>query len=156
MEKTSEVLEKLISLFEDNNIYYILGGHTGLIIQGVELEDDEEIDICTTKQDAYKIQELLNGYTIEPVEYKELEHFRAYWGIFEIKGIKIEIMGDPEIKIESGEWIGLPKENITKTQFNNKEIRVFTLESEYKYYNNSVAKKERNRKIAEKIKEVLG
>jgi len=156
MVKTLDVLEELRDLFEKNNVYYVIGGHTGLIIQGVDLEDDNEIDICTTKQDAYKINELLKDFVEDPLEYKELEHFKAYWGIFNIKGVKTEIMGDPQIKTETNGWMGLPKENITQTNFRGKKINCFTLESEYNYYNNSVAKKERNKKIAEKIKKVLG
>lgn len=155
MSKTLEVFEELADLFQKKNIYWIIGGHTGLIIQGVELEDDNEIDICTTKEEAYKINDLLKESVKEPVEYKELEHFKAHWGIFNIKGIKIEIMGDPKIKTETDGWIGLPKENITQTDFKDKNINCFTLKSEYNYYNNSVAKKERNKKIAEKIKEVM-
>ena len=86
------------------------------------------------------------------IDYTERENFRAYYGVFNINRIKIEIMGNPEIKLKTGEWIGLQKENITNIKFNNKTINVFTLESEYKYYNNSASKKQRNRKIAEKIK----
>ena len=65
------VLRKLISIFEKNNIYYIIGGNTGLILQGVNVEDDKEIDICTNKSGAYKIQKLLDEFTIDGVKYKK-------------------------------------------------------------------------------------
>jgi len=155
MTDTFTVLRKLINLFEKNNIYHIIGGNTGLILRNVEVKDDKEIDICTDKTGAYKIQKLLDKYCIDEVKYKRLEWFKAHWGIFKINNITIEIMGNPKRKFEDGSWRGLPKKNITTTIFRNKTVNVFTLKSEYEYYGKASNLKFKKKKIAEAIKKML-
>ena len=108
MIDTFTVLNKLINLLEKNNIYYTIGGNTGLLLQNVKVKDDKEIDICTTKTGAYKIQKLLDKYTVDEVKYKKLDWFKAHWGIFKINSITVEIMGNPKRKFEDGSWRGLP------------------------------------------------
>lgn len=155
MTNTFIVLRKLINLFEKNDIHYIIGGNIGLILQNVKVIDDLEIDICTDKIGAYKIQKLLDKYAVDEVKYKKLDWFKAHWGIFKINDITIEIMGNPKRKFKDGTWRGLPKKNITKTLFGSKTVNVFTLKSEYEYYKKVSKKGTEKKKIADAIKKML-
>lgn|GEM_PF-4704254 len=83
MANTFEVLKRIITLFSNNTIFFVIGGNTGLLLQNIEIEDDHEIDICTDKTGAYKIQELLNNHCTEPISYKESSWFKAHRGTFE-------------------------------------------------------------------------
>jgi len=113
---------------------WIVGGRTGLILQGVEVEDDGEIDICTTKEGAYAIEKILKPYQIDKTNYQESPTFKAYVGKYLINGITVEIMGDPQKLFENGEWVVIPKENVIEIEFDHQRINVFTLESELHYY----------------------
>lgn len=155
MTNTFKILKEITNLFNKNNIFYIIGGNTGLILQDVKIEDDKEIDICTNKAGAYKVQKLLNKFTIDETKYKKLEWFKAHWGIFKIKDITIEIMGNPKIKFKDGTWQGLPKKNITSITFNNKHLNVFTLKSEYEYYRKVSYNKPEKKEIASAIKKAI-
>lgn len=153
MANTFKVLRKIIGLFNKNNIYYIIGGNTGLILQDVKVKDDKEIDICTDKSGAYEIQNLLNKYTVDEVKYKKLDWFKAHWGIFKINNITIEIMGNPKRRFKNGTWRRLPKKNIMPIIFKNKTVNVFTLESEY--YKKVSYNNPKKKKIADAIKKML-
>jgi len=155
MANTFKVLRKIIGLFNKNNIYYIIGGNTGLILQDVKVKDDKEIDICTDKSGAYEIQNLLNKYTVDEVKYKKLDWFKAHWGIFKINNITIEIMGNPKRRFKNGTWRRLPKKNIMPIIFKNKTVNVFTLESEYEYYKKVSYNNLKKKKIADAIKKML-
>ena len=155
MSKTQGALNYIIELFNKNNIFYVVGGHAGLILQGVKLKDDNEIDICTSKEGAYTIQQLLNSACIDAISYKELDWFKSHWGLFKVKGVKIEVMGDPKRKLKDGSWRGLPKKNITSVVFNGKEVNVFTLKSEWAYYESTSYNKPKHKQVANKIKQAI-
>lgn len=106
MNNKLDVLIKIIDLLSVENIYWVLGGRTGLTIQGVNVEDDNEIDICTTKDDLSKIEEVLKQYCIKPVFFDKSPFFTSYVAEFNIDGIKIDVMGDPKKKLNDGSWIG--------------------------------------------------
>lgn len=155
MSKILSVLTILCNHLSVVRDTWIIGGRTGLIIQGVEVEDDGEIDICTTKAGVYAIERILKPYQINKVAFQETPTFKAYVAKYLIDGITIEVMGDPLKLFENGEWMGIPKENVTTIEFAGKPIRVFTLESELRYYQQTTKEKPERRVITEKIQKRL-
>ena len=126
-----------------------------MLIQGVEVEDDREIDMCTTKDGVYAIEKILKPYQIEETRYQESATFKAYVGKYLIDGITIEVMGDPEKLLESGEWIRIPKENITITDFEGNRINIFTLKSELNYHQQTSIERPERKVMVEKIQKRL-
>lgn len=160
MNDKYKVLAKLERLFTDKKVWWVLGGRTGLVLRGVEVEDDNELDICTTKEDAYRISKLLADYVSSPVVVEESPTFRAHIGKFTQDGVDIEVMGDPEKKLTDGSWIGLPKGNITTFSWQGRIINVFTLESEHRYYVQTSDEKPTRKvvaiAIAKRIRQLMG
>lgn len=146
--KTLKILVKKLS---NKKINWAIIGSTNLALQGVDVTAND-IDILTNKEGAFLIGKLLKEFTIKPIEYKESERFKSYYGLFEINNIKIEIMGDLQYKIPKGDlWSKksrLSKKIIIKYQGLN--IPVISLEQGYIAY----SKMGRIEK-ANKIKEVL-
>lgn len=149
---TKNILLKLINLFEKNKIYWILGGHTGLIIQGINLVNDNEIDICTSKDELTKIKQILKKYVQTPIKSINTTYFKSTMATYNIDGVTIEVMADPQKKFANGNWIGLPSENIHQIIFENKVVNTFTLESELIYYQQTSQEKPKNAAIASAIK----
>lgn len=152
---TRLVLSKLIDRLGREDIDYVVGGGTGLMIQGVDVEDDGEIDIVTSAENAKMIENRLIKNVIKKLSYQESDNFKAHIGLYEIDGVKIEVMGDPLAKMKSGDWVGVPEKNIHEIGFSGQKVCVFTLESEYEYYSKRSAKRQRNQQIAKKILEKL-
>jgi len=151
--QTMTVLKKIIILFGDNRINFVVGGQTGLIVQGVDIEDDQEIDIITSKDGLLKIDRLLEKFRQQKTRYFKNDNFQAEMGWYELEGIRIEVMADPKAKMKSGIWQGVPPENVHETYWNGLKIKVFTLVSELEYYRNRPVKLARNKIISTKIKE---
>jgi GNAT superfamily N-acetyltransferase len=153
---TRRALLHVSDAFAEADVFWVLGGHAGLIIQGVDLEDDLELDICTSKSDAEEIAKILRENVVEAMHYMERSHLKALRAVYRIDPARVEVLGDPLIRVGSREWIGLPEENIRRHDFEGRSLRVFTLESEYRLYGAATWKAERNRRIAAKIGDLLG
>jgi hypothetical protein len=70
-----------------------------MALQGVPVEV-HDIDLQTNKDGAYEIERLLLDYVVKPVRYLESERIRSYLSMFEIDGIRVEIMGDIQKRLE--------------------------------------------------------
>lgn len=119
---------------KNRSINWVIAGSTNLAIQGVDIEP-HDIDIVTDKKGAFSIGKILKEFEKEPVEFKESNKFKSYFGIYEIKGVKVEIMGDLEVN-KKNIWIrtnGLSKKKIVS--FKRMQIPVKSLKSEYESYN---------------------
>ncbi len=81
-----------------NKVKWVLVGSTSLMVQGVDVFP-HDIDILTSKRDIRKIEKLLEKHEIKRLRYKISEIFRSYFCIFRIKGIKVEVMSNLEVKI---------------------------------------------------------
>lgn len=88
---------------ELKNFRYAFRGTASLVLQGIEM-NVEDIDIVGDKEMALACNNLLAGYLIEEVTFKESEKFKSYFGKFAVKGIPVEIMGEWQIKDTKGRW----------------------------------------------------
>ena len=96
------VLKKLARIFEENHIEYCIVGSMSLFLEGLPVEPSD-IDILTTKESAFKIDELLGSHRTLECELRESNAFRSYFGKYRIDCIDVEIMGELQIR-KNGKW----------------------------------------------------
>ena len=105
-----KVLYKLYERLKDSNVNWVVTGSLGFALQGVSVEP-HDIDIQTDKEGAYEIEHFFSEFIVEPVRFKESERIRSHFGALMIEGVKVEIMGEIQKKIND-EWE--PPVDITK------------------------------------------
>ena len=137
-------LKFLVEKFKD--VEWVLIGSMSLALQGVNVEP-HDIDILTTKEGAYKINELLKSYEVEKVEWKKSEKYKSHIGKFVINGIQVEVIGDFWIKDEE-KWMKREFEKIIVKE-SGLELPCSSLEASYRAY------KLTNSPKVKKIEEVL-
>ncbi|AIF69851.1 hypothetical protein PAP_07305 [Palaeococcus pacificus DY20341] len=129
-----KVLYKLYERLKDSNVNWVVTGSLGFALQGVPVEP-HDIDIQTDNEGAYEIERLFSEFVVEPVRFKESERIRSHFGALMIEGVKVEIMGDIQKKVNE-EWE--PPVDINKykrfVQIEGMEIPVLSLEYEYQAY----------------------
>jgi len=129
-----QVLRKLYERLKDSNVNWVVTGSLGFVLQGVPVEP-HDIDIQTDKEGAYEIERFFSEFVVEPVRFKESERIRSHFGALMIEGVKVEIMGDIQKKVND-EWE--PPVDINRykrfVQIEGMEIPVLDLEYEYQAY----------------------
>ncbi|USG99542.1 hypothetical protein K1720_08495 [Thermococcus argininiproducens] len=129
-----KVLCKLYERLNDSSVNWALTGSTSFALQGVPVEP-HDIDIQTDKEGAYEIERIFSEFVIEPVRFRESERIRSHFGALIIDGIKVEIMGDIQKKVND-EWE--PPVDINKykrfVKVEGMKIPVLDLEYEYQAY----------------------
>ncbi|NJE13246.1 hypothetical protein [Thermococcus sp. LS2] len=129
-----KVLRKLYERLKDSDVNWVVTGSLGFALQGVPVEP-HDIDIQTDKEGAYEIEHLFSEFVVRPVKFRESERIRSYFGALMIDGIKVEIMGDIQKKVND-EWE--PHVDINKykrfVQIEGMKIPVLDLEYEYQAY----------------------
>ncbi|KPU63470.1 hypothetical protein EP1X_03785 [Thermococcus sp. EP1] len=129
-----QVLRKLYERLKDSNVNWVVTGSLGFALQGVPIEP-HDIDIQTDKEGAYEIERFFPEFVVEPVRFKESERIRSHFGALMIEGVKVEIMGDIQKKVNE-EWE--PPVDIDKykrfVQIEGMKIPVLDLEYEYQAY----------------------
>ena len=129
-----KVLYKLYEKLKDSNVNWVVTGSLGFVLQGVPVEP-HDIDIQTDREGAYEIEHFFSEFVVEPVRFKESERIRSHFGALMIDGIKVEIMGDIQKKVND-EWE--PPVDINRykrfVQIEGMEIPALDLEYEYQAY----------------------
>ncbi|MFH1589505.1 MAG: hypothetical protein ABIB43_02980 [archaeon] len=138
------------------SVKWVLIGSTNLVLQGVDVEAND-IDVLTDKEDAFKVGELLKEFEVKPVAFGEKYIFRSYYGLFEINGIEVEVMGELEELID-GEWTSSyvnEFDNAISWKLNGFEISIASLEDELEDYKKLNRDKDqlKIKKIEEKLRE---
>jgi len=128
------VLKKLAKIFEENYIEYCIVGSTSLFLEGVPVVPSD-IDVLTTKDSAFKIDELLSPYRLVECKLRESEVFRSYFGRYKIDGIDVEVMGEFQYR-KDDKWSVSFTPSTIKTKYvslNDEKIRIAELEETYKF-----------------------
>jgi hypothetical protein len=83
---------------------WALMGSSASVLQGIPDYEPPDIDFTTTMEGAYIMQGAIahNGVMVRPVSYSVRDPYASYFGVFEIDGVKTEVMGDLVIKCEDG------------------------------------------------------
>jgi len=151
--KLLSALKVIAQKFDKQNIKWVLVGSSSLALQGVKVNPGD-IDIMTDKEGAEKINELLKEYLVRPITFGKTDRFESYYGEFNIKAIKVEVMGDFKEKIKN-RWISLEyrlKENKV-IDVHGMNIPVSLLTDQLESYESSERRKDfvRTRKIKDAL-----
>lgn len=98
------VLHAIIpSMFKSQQPWALMGS-TASVLQGIPDYIPPDIDITTTMEGAYIMEGAIGhiGAAIRPVGFSVREPYASYFGIFEVQGVKVEVMGDLIIKYRDG------------------------------------------------------
>jgi len=83
---------------------WALIGSTASVLQGLEGYTPPDIDLATTSEGAYIMEGAIDAIavTVRPVSHSTAGPYTSDFGIFEVSGVKVEIMGDLIIAKEDG------------------------------------------------------
>jgi hypothetical protein len=83
---------------------WALMGSTASVLQGIEGYSPPDIDLVTTMQGAYIMAGSVSGCgaTVRPVGFSTAGPYASHFGIFEVGGVKVEVMGDLVIQVADG------------------------------------------------------
>jgi hypothetical protein len=127
-----EVLQKILTRLKDSPINWAVTGSLGMALQGVSVEV-HDIDIQTDKDGAYEIERYLAEFVVEPVHYRESERIHSHFGMLEIDGVKVEIMGDVQKRIDDHLWEEPVEVDRYKRRVEVGDMHVPALSLEYEY-----------------------
>jgi Aminoglycoside-2''-adenylyltransferase len=84
---------------------WALMGSTSSVLQGLDNYAPPDIDIVTSMEGAYIMEGAVArcGATIRPVSFSVREPYASHFGIFEVEGVKVEVMGNFVIRGADGE-----------------------------------------------------
>lgn len=115
--------------------HWVVTGSLGLALQGLDVAV-HDIDLQTDKQGAYEIEEFLDEYIMTHVHYKDSEKIRSHFGVLNINGVQVEIMGDLQKKLSDQKWeepVNIEAYKIW-VEFSGTRIPVLSMEYEYQAY----------------------
>ena len=129
-------------------------GSLSLYLNGVDITP-EDIDILMPSDCALELNNYWKDYVVKKVVYSETDSFRSYFGVFEIMGVKVEVLGDAFEKIR-GEWVSLMMRlsRMIYKEILGIRVPISHICDHYKSYCGSERIKDKEK--CEKIKEVLG
>lgn len=107
--KILQTFQKVYSLLTDparKPINWAVTGSLGMVLHGMQMEI-HDIDLQTDKDGAFEIERRLVNSLVKIVHFRASERIRSYFGVFEISGIKIEVMGDMQ-HLEADQTWGKP------------------------------------------------
>lgn len=132
-----EALKKFYQLINGKNIPWVLSGSTSLVIQGVDVLINNDIDILTTEEGSKQINILLAGQIVKSSEYSTTDKYQSHFGMYNIDGVNIDVMGEFQYRMADGSW-SEPNQNhkIFIKEFQGMFLPLLSLEQELEEYSN--------------------
>ncbi|MBN1283987.1 MAG: hypothetical protein JXB47_01170 [Anaerolineae bacterium] len=133
--KHRQVLRRVYEALQGGGVKWVLTGSMGLALRGLPLTPGD-IDIQTDAAGAYEIEKRLAPFVEKPVSYSSTEQIRSHFGKVMIDGIRVEIMGDIQHRLEKSGWTS-PADLGALAMFavlEDMQIPVLPLEYEYRAY----------------------
>ena len=145
-----QALQLLCKSLETSDVRWVLAGSLSLALQGVNVEP-HDIDLLTDRQGAFRINAMLKKYEKKAVDYAETEKVSSFFGVFEIQGVKVEVMGDYRER-QGTKWVSLSKRlaNPKTIEVDGIRIPVSSLEDQLVSY-----RRLKRPKDAEKTRKIL-
>jgi hypothetical protein len=83
---------------------WALMGSTASVLQGIDDYEPPDIDLTTTMEGAYIMAGAMGqaGTVTRPIGYSVRPPYASYFGIFEVEGVKVEVMGELVIRCDDG------------------------------------------------------
>lgn len=99
-----EVLYAIVPAMFKAQQPWALMGSTASVLQGIPDYVPPDIDLTTTMEGAYMMAGAISqtGAVVRPLQYSERAPYASYFGIFEVKGVKVEVMGNLIIRCADG------------------------------------------------------
>jgi hypothetical protein len=115
-------------------VNWVLIGSSSLALEGMKIKP-KDIDILTTKKGVFEFNKVFKKWEIESVKFKESKFFRSYFGEFKIEGVRVEVMGKLERKIE-GKWIPIFQKITSKkwVKIGKAKIPIPSLKDQFQIY----------------------
>jgi hypothetical protein len=130
-----KAFDRVYSLMKNEDIDWVLTGSLSFFLQGIDMAV-KDIDIQSSRNGIYKIQDVLSPFVTRPVVYSESNGIRSYFGKAEMDNTTIELMGDIERSTDGITWTA--PINIAQSRcwivYRNMEIPVLDLKYEYQAY----------------------
>ena len=133
-QKILQTLLFILNTFQNKKFNFVIVGSTNLLIQDITIEA-HDIDIVTTKKDAFKMCSLLKQYEIQEMSYSSTKEFRSWFGKLNVNGLVIEIMAELEFRDKNNNWI--KSESLKNKQYIDYQgfkVPVKSLEGEKEFY----------------------
>ena len=130
-----KVLRKINERLSNTSVNWAVTGSLGFALQGVPVEPND-IDIQTDKRGAYEIERRFSEFMTKRVTFSSTERIRSHFGELMIDGIKVEIMGDIQKRLEDGSWenpVDL-EHHKQVVEVEGMQVPVVSLEYEYQAY----------------------
>jgi hypothetical protein len=125
-------LHKIYSRLKDCRSAWVITGSLGMALQGMDL-NVHDIDLQTDKQGSFEIERQFPESILEPVHYSSSERIRSYFGRLDLDGIKVEIMGDLQKRMDEKTWDEPVQVESYRRWVNVDEMQVPVLSLEYEY-----------------------
>lgn len=100
----TKVLQCIIPTMFRSQQPWALMGSLASVLQGMPDYTPPDIDLVATAHGAYGMEECLSemGSTVRSVSLSSSGPYTSHFGIFDIDGVKVEVMGDLIIKCDDG------------------------------------------------------
>jgi hypothetical protein len=98
------IMQSIIpSMFKAQQPWAVMGSLAS-VLQGMPDYTPPDIDLVTTQKGAYIMEGCIGAYgaTIRPVSLSTGGPYTSHFGVFEIQGVKVEVMGDLIIQCDDG------------------------------------------------------
>lgn len=143
------LLEKCTAMDEQ----WVVAGSMSLALQGVNVSPSD-IDVVTTKDGAFKINDLLKQWEAKSVEFGCTEQYKSYYGKFKIQDISIDVMGALKEK-RNGKWISLSSRLSSPkiVTIAGRDLPVTPLKHQLESY--KMSEREKDKVIIQKIEQTL-
>lgn len=134
-ERHWPILRQLCERLDGEGILWAVTGSTGLALQGVPC-DVHDLDIQGDEASVYAIERCFAGQVRQPVHLRQSETITSHFGVLEIDGVKVELMGGLQKRLPTGEWEKpVPVGKLRRfVEVRGLRIPVLPLEHEYHAY----------------------
>jgi hypothetical protein len=136
------VLRKIVERLDSAGVNWVVTGSSNLAVHGMDIKP-HDIDVLADRAGAYRIEKLFSDFVTRKVVFSSAKRIRSHYGVLSIDGIKVEIMGDIEVRTEDGVWDKPPDLNAIKriVEVEGLKIPAQSLDHEYLVYERMGRKK---------------
>lgn len=97
------VLRKIQTRLQNTGVNWALTGSLAFALQGLPVTVDD-IDIQTDDAGAYEIERLFSDFVKHKVRFSTTDKICSHYGILNMDGIDVEIMGDVQKRLADDSW----------------------------------------------------
>jgi hypothetical protein len=85
------------------NVDWQIGGSAAAFLQGIPFQV-QDVDIFTDARSAYAVQAQFQRFTVRAVRLSSAGRLRSHFGILQLCGVPVEIIGNLQIRSADGRW----------------------------------------------------